>query len=86
MTAGRTHVGDVWGRESDISHDSDHRLLLHIKFPRVEAPSVPKGGKIASWEDLLQEFTGWEGTGHDRPSAVARTGLEGAKRTATERR
>ena len=86
MAAGRTHVGDIWGRETDISHNSDYDMFLHVKFPGVKAPGVPKGGKLVGREDLLQKFTGWEGTSYDHPSAVVRTELGWAKRTATGQR
>lgn len=67
---GTTHVCDVGSGEANVSHDGNHHVLLYVELSWVEAPRVPEGTKFASWEDLLQEFTSWEGTAYHNLSAV----------------
>jgi len=72
----------IWGRETDVSHDGDHHVFLHVELSGVKTPGMSEGGKLTSRKDLFQEFTGRESTAHDYPSVAVRSELEQAKRTA----
>lgn len=74
-SAGKTHVGDIRGRETDVSHDGDHHMLLHVEMSGVKAPGVPECIEFAGWEDLLQEFTGREGARYQYPLVVFQMGV-----------
>jgi hypothetical protein len=80
------HVVDIWGIETDVSHDGDHHVLFHVELAGVETPGISEGGKSASRKDLLQEFTCRETAISARPSVAAREGLKRAGRTATGQR
>ena len=56
-----TYIAGVWGRESDVRHNSNYHVLLEIELPGVETPSVTEGGELRGREDRLQEFSSREG-------------------------
>ena len=56
-----TYIACVWGRESDICHDSDNHVLFKIELPGVETPCVAEGGELPGREDRFQEFSSREG-------------------------
>ena len=76
----RTHVGSVGGSETDICHDGNHHVFLHVEPSGVKTPGMSKGGKFGSRKDLLQEFTRRESTRRGRPSVGVRTELDRTRR------
>lgn len=79
---GRTHVGDIGGRETDVGHDGDHHMFLHVELSGIETPGVSEGIEFTRWEDLLQQFTGREGATYKYPLVIFRMGLKRTERTA----
>ena len=74
---GSAHRVGIWGGiETDVSHDDDHHVLLHVELSGVKTPGVSEGSKLTSRKDVLQEFACREAAIHNQPSTAARGGLE----------
>lgn len=59
-------VRGVGGSETDVGHDGNDHVLLHVKFSGVEAPGVPESGVLGCGEDGLKNFTGGVSTERNR--------------------
>ena len=42
------------GSESDVGHDGDDHMLLHVELARVEVPCVAESGELLIGEDCLE--------------------------------
>ena len=47
-------VSGVRGRKSDVGHDGDNHVLLHVEPARVEAPRIAKSGELLFGEGSLK--------------------------------
>ena len=52
-------VCGVGRRETDVCHDCDDHVLLHVELARVEAPGITEGVKLGDGKDGLEQFTSW---------------------------
>jgi len=84
--ARKTYVGGIGGGETNVSHDGNHHMLLHVERSGVETPGISEGSKSPSRKDLLKEPTNRESATYDFPLFVIRGELLRMKRTATGRR
>jgi len=82
----KTYVGGIGGGETNVSHDSNRHMLLHVERPGVKTPGISEGGKFPSRKDLLKEPTSRESATYNSPLFVIRGELLRMKRTATGRR
>lgn len=81
-----TYGGGIRGGKTDVGHDGDHHMFLHVEPSGIKAPGTSKSGKLASRKDILKEFTDRESAICDYPSVVIHGGLKWTKPTATGRR
>ena len=44
----------VRGSESDVGHDGDNHVLLHVELSRVEIPRIAESGELLVGKDNLE--------------------------------
>ena len=52
----------VRGNESDVGHDGDDHVFLHVELSRVEIPGVAESGELSVGEDNLEQLAGGKST------------------------